>query len=96
MIISNNHPIDLAFIFDEDVNGYTTNEVDLTGDVYLTAKLKDVGLMVIRHGNEGKWPIVLASDPADDFQIRIFGETNGTQIKIETSVEPEWVKLTKI
>lgn len=86
----------LVFGHDDDVNGWTGGDISLTGDVYLTVLLKEPGLLVIRHYNEGKWPMVLVSPVNTDFGIRIFGETSGAKIRVETSVEPESVRMLSI
>lgn len=86
----------IEFSHDDEVNGWTGGDVSLTGDVYLSVLLKEPGILVIRHHNEGRWPMVLVSPVNTDFGIRIFGETSGAEIRVETSVEPESVRMMSI
>lgn len=81
-----NKSLSPIFVKVED-NEYVA-DMTLSGDMYLSAKLPVQGKLAIRHINKGKSPIVLASTLADDFQVRIFGDTKDARISIHFTAMP--------
>lgn len=87
------------FTWDEAANAYTSGDIELTGECWLRVVLSGKGRVAIRKANsaDGPWPVVLMSTwTGPDFEIRIFGETLGKHIKIETTSAPSEASLDNI
>lgn len=82
--------MNMDFTYDATDNAYTTQPILLTGDAFLTLSLPERGRLAIRKSNTGErpWPIVLMSPKNKDYQIRIYGQTRGKYIKIQTTHAP--------
>lgn len=89
----------LEFQYSEAFNAYRSDIIPLTGDCYLTVTLPSRGRLAIRKANSisGPWPVVLMSPhTGPDFEIRIYGETYGKYIRIETTHQPIKAEITPI
>ena len=89
----------IGFSFDEEANSWRSGDIRLTGDCYLSVTLPERGRLAIRKFNstDAPKPVVLMSPhTGPDFEIRIYGESAGKYIRIETTAQPTKAELTPI
>lgn len=80
----------------EDANGWVSEELCLTGDIYLEVTLPQKGRIVIKKATPAgavtantTWPKALVTKwTGPDFRIRIYGSTESHYIKIITTETP--------
>ena len=88
----------VQFFWNGFSNSFRTEVISLLGDCFLRLSLPERGRVAIRKANSpgGPWPVVLMSPVNTDFEIRIYGETAGKFIRIETTAMPSSCELIPI
>ncbi|MBQ8711544.1 MAG: hypothetical protein IJ551_01780 [Prevotella sp.] len=82
-------PIDGAW--SDDANGWVSEAITLTGDIWLEVELPERGRLVIKKAEteDGPWPKALITPyTGPSFRIRIYGTAHVRYIQVITSHTP--------
>lgn len=83
----------------DDANGWVSETLELTGDMWLEVELPQKGRVVIKKAEhkDGPYPKALITKwDGPQFRIRIYGSTERRYIKIITTETPKSIQYVNI